>query len=133
VAEVMFDATALGIARADVPLLDRVLTGLRGDTDASVVPEGYLSGGGGDRLRRRTEWRFDAPPEEFTVALARLRRLTVACPGAEVRQHTEVPSQWAGTVPGVCDGDRPVLVTGRAGHQARPVPGGRAGHARLCP
>jgi hypothetical protein len=34
VAEVMIDVTGLGIAGADVPLLDRVLTGLRGDTDA---------------------------------------------------------------------------------------------------
>jgi hypothetical protein len=113
VAEVMIDTTGLGIVRADVPLLERVLTGLRGDADASVVPEGYLSGGGGGRLRRRARWQFEQPPDEFTVALARLRRLTVVCPGAEVRQHTEAPSQWAGTVPGVCDGDRPVLVTGR--------------------
>jgi hypothetical protein len=78
-----------------------------------VVPEGYLSGGGGDRLRRRSHWQFGQPPDEFTVALARLRRLTEVCPGAEVPQHIEMPSQWAGTVPGVCDGDRPVLVTGR--------------------
>jgi hypothetical protein len=112
VAEVMIDMTGLGTVRADVPLLNRVLTGLRGDMNASVVPEGYLSGGGGGRLRRRPGWRFEQPPDEFAVALARLRRLTVVCPGAEVRQHTEVPSQWVGTVPGVCDGDRPVLVTG---------------------
>jgi hypothetical protein len=88
-----------------------VLTGLRGSTDASAVPEGYLSGGG--RPLRRAGWRFEQPPDEVTAALARLRQLTVACPGTEVRQHTEVPSQWAGTVPGVCDGDRPVLATGR--------------------
>jgi hypothetical protein len=112
VAEVTIDTAGVRFAPADVPLLDRVLTALRGDTDASAVPAGYLSGGDGDRLRRRAEWRFEQPPEEFTVALARLRRLTVVCPGAEVRQHTEVPWQWAGTVPGVCDGDRPVLVTG---------------------
>jgi hypothetical protein len=80
VAEVMTDMTGLGIVRADMPLLDRVLTALRGDRDASVVPEGYLSGGGGGRLRRRAGWGFEQPPDEFTVALARLRRLTVVCP-----------------------------------------------------
>ena len=112
-AEVTIDTTEVHFAQADVPLLDRVLTALRGDAHATVVPEGYLSGGGGDRLRRRTEWDFEQPPEEFTVALARLRRLTVVCPGAEIRQHTEVPWQWTGVVPGVCDGDRPALVAGR--------------------
>ena len=111
-AEVNADMTGLRFARADVPLLDRVLTALRGGTEAFTVPEGYLTGGDGGRLRRRPGWQFGQPPQEFTVALARLRRLTVTCPGAEVRQHTEVPWQWAGTVPGVCDDDKPVFVTG---------------------
>ena len=112
--EVITDArTRIQFTAADVSLLDRVLTALRGDTNASAVPEGYLSGGGGDRLRRRSQWCIERPPEEFTVALARLRRLTVVCPGAEVRQLTEVPWQWVGAVPGVCEGDRPGLVTGR--------------------
>jgi hypothetical protein len=104
--------TGIQFTDADVPLLDRVLTALRGDRDASAVPEGYLSGGDGDRLRRRAKWRFEQQPEEFKVALARLRRLTVVCPGAGVRQHTEVPLRWTGVVPGVCDDDQPVLVTG---------------------
>lgn len=112
--EAIADArTGIQFTAADVPLLDRVLAALRGGTDAFAVPEGYLGGGGGDRLRRRSQWGFEQPPEEFTVALARLRRLTVVCPGAEVRQHTGEPWQWVGAVPGVCDGDRPVLVTGR--------------------
>ncbi len=111
-AEGSVDMTGLRFARADVPLLDRVLTALRGGAGAFAVPEGYLCGGDGDRLRRRPEWQFEQPPQEFTVALARLRRLTVTCPGAEVRQHTEVPWQWTGTVPGVCDDDKPAFVTG---------------------
>jgi hypothetical protein len=110
----MVDArTGIQFTDAGVPLLDRVLTALRGDADASAVPESYLSGGGGDRLRRRAEWRFEQrQPEEFNVALARLRRLTVVCPGAGVRQHTEVPWRWTGVVPGVCDDDKPLLVIG---------------------
>jgi hypothetical protein len=105
--------TGLRFARADVPLLDRVLTALRGGTEAFAVPEGYLTGGDGGWLRRRPEWQFEQPPEVFTVALAQLRRLTVTCPGAEVRQHTEVPWQWTATVPGACDDDKPLSVTGQ--------------------
>jgi hypothetical protein len=118
VPEVTVDVmTGVRITHADMPLLDRVLTALRsGDEDgdertAFPVPGGYLGGGGGDRMRRRPEWRFEQPPE-FRAALARLRRVTVVCPGAEVRHHSEVPWRWTGTVPGVCDGDKPVFVTG---------------------
>jgi hypothetical protein len=91
VADVDAYMRGLRFARADVPLLDRVLTALPGGTEAFAVPEGYLTGGDGDRLKRRHGWQFEQPPEEFAVALARLRRLTVTCPGPEVRQHTEVP------------------------------------------
>jgi hypothetical protein len=114
VAKVGADFTGVRFTHADVPLLDRVLMALRGSAEQTgfPVPDGYLKGGDGDRLRRRALWRFVQPPEEFLSALARLRRLTVICPGAEVRQHTEVPWQWTGLVPGVCDGDRPVLVVG---------------------
>ena len=52
-AEVIADMAGLRFARADVPLLDRVLTALRGGTEAFTVPEGYLTGGDGGRLRRR--------------------------------------------------------------------------------
>jgi hypothetical protein len=107
--------TGLRFTHADVPLLDRVRTALLGDDEESPypLPEGYLRGGDGDRLRQRGVWQFEQqPPAEFIVALAQLRRLTVACPGVQVREHTEVPWRWTGTVPGVCDDDRPVAVTG---------------------
>ena len=51
--EVNAGMTGLRFARADVPLLDRVLTALRGGTEAFAVPEGYLTGGDGGRLIRR--------------------------------------------------------------------------------
>ena len=56
------DMTGVRSACADVPVLGRVLTASRGDTQAFAVPDGYLSGGYGERLRQRPQWRSGQPP-----------------------------------------------------------------------
>jgi hypothetical protein len=95
VPEVTVDAaTGMRIRPPDVPSLDRVLTApCADDGTAFPVPHGYLSGADGNRIRRRAQWRFDPPPEQFGATLVRLRRLT-------------------GIVPGVSDADNPAIVTG---------------------
>jgi hypothetical protein len=107
-------ATGLLITCADMPLLERVRAGLRGDQDdAYPLPAGYLSSAGDSgQMQRRAGWRFEPPPPQFLTALARLRRLVNICPGTEVSQHSEAPWRWTATLPGICEDAAPLIVTG---------------------
>lgn len=87
-------------ARADMPLLARVLAALRGQATAMSLPDGYFEPADAELLPHRAAWQFELPPPEFLTAVARLRRLVTACPDAEITQ-TEDPWMWTATIPPV--------------------------------